>query len=270
MAFPETTRVLYQKNPLDSVVCQLSFPTVLRIEAETPAAFQERIRTAFPIFKEKPIVGLGVDLPPQVAALAGMRLGSRGGFEFSSDDGLWTVSLTRDFVALTTRKYRRWEEFKEMLLPVIEALENEYKPTFYSRIGLRYINVIRRSRLGLTAVDWSKLLQPYIAAELAAADLAGRIETVAHDVNINLDGPGKLHLQHGLGTDPEDRTEQVYVVDMDFYSEERTAKSDAISKIDFFNKQSGNAFRWSIDPRLHESMGPEPVLDHAADRNDRA
>jgi uncharacterized protein (TIGR04255 family) len=224
MAFPETPRVLYKENPLDSVVCQLSFPTVLRIEAETPAAFQESIRSIYPMFKEKAIAGIGMDLPPQIAVLAGMRLASRGGFEFSSDDGSWTVSLTREFVALTARHYKRWEESKEKLLPVIEALEREYKPTFYSRIGLRYINVIRRSRLGLTDVPWSDLLRPYIAAELASPEIAGRVETVAHDVNITLDGPGKLHLQHGLGADPEEPTEPVYVVDMDFYTEARTAK----------------------------------------------
>lgn len=45
MLFPPTQRVIYHKNPLVEVVCQLRFPTILKIDAEIPVAFQEAVRS---------------------------------------------------------------------------------------------------------------------------------------------------------------------------------------------------------------------------------
>ena len=39
--FPDTPRVVYNKNPLFEVLCQLRFPHILRIETEIPAAVPE-------------------------------------------------------------------------------------------------------------------------------------------------------------------------------------------------------------------------------------
>ena len=33
-------RVLYDKNPLESVICQVKFPTILRVDSELPSAFK--------------------------------------------------------------------------------------------------------------------------------------------------------------------------------------------------------------------------------------
>ena len=52
MPFPEVKRIIYKKNPLDKVICQLRFPTILKIEKEIPAEFQERIRKEFPNYSE--------------------------------------------------------------------------------------------------------------------------------------------------------------------------------------------------------------------------
>lgn len=50
MPFPESKRVFYVKNPLAEVICQLRFPAILRIGAESPHEFQERIRDHLPLF----------------------------------------------------------------------------------------------------------------------------------------------------------------------------------------------------------------------------
>ena len=48
MLFPPTQRVIYHENPLVEVVCQFRFPTILKIDAEIPVAFQEAVRSTFP------------------------------------------------------------------------------------------------------------------------------------------------------------------------------------------------------------------------------
>lgn len=39
MSLPDVPRVLYAKAPLEQVICQLRFPTILKINLETPPEF---------------------------------------------------------------------------------------------------------------------------------------------------------------------------------------------------------------------------------------
>src|SRR5437867_910928 len=99
MPFPDSQRVIYTQNPLHEVICQLRFPPILRIDAEPPAAFQERLRAMYPLFRE-----IEQDLPFDNAPaefakiLKGALLNRTRamGYEFVSEDGAWLVTLCRD------------------------------------------------------------------------------------------------------------------------------------------------------------------------------
>ena len=60
--FPPAQRVFYLKAPLIQVTCQLTFPPLLTIEKELPAAFQERVRFPFPVAREtgQPLVASSI------------------------------------------------------------------------------------------------------------------------------------------------------------------------------------------------------------------
>ncbi|HQU44113.1 MAG TPA: TIGR04255 family protein, partial [Pirellulales bacterium] len=64
MPLPEFPRVIYGKNPLEVVICQLRFPPILRIGAELPAEFQERIRKDYPEFRDR---SAALGMPAQFA-----------------------------------------------------------------------------------------------------------------------------------------------------------------------------------------------------------
>ncbi len=134
MPFPEANRVLYRKNPLDQVVCQLRFPPILRIDAEIPAEFQEMVRRQIPNLTEtsewklEVPPGLKDQISPEILRQILQSSGNKN-YEFSSEDGQWKINLTRTFVALTTQRYERWEEFKEKLEIPFRAL--------YGLIGYR-------------------------------------------------------------------------------------------------------------------------------------
>jgi uncharacterized protein (TIGR04255 family) len=262
MGFPDASRVIYEKNPLEEVICQLRFPSILKIDAEPPAAFQERIRADYPFYKDKPALLLPAGLPAELAALIRRDLPFGAGQtarEFASKDENWTLSLTRDFLALTCRRYERWERFKDRLRAPLAALQDLYAPAFFTRIGLRYRDIIRRSVLGLDQVGWAELLRPWVAGAFASPDAGTDVERTGHEMLIRLpDNRSRVQVHHGL---VEDATsgEPCYVIDADFFDDQQTEPPHALERLDFLNKQARLFFRWCIQERLHEAMRPQPL-----------
>jgi uncharacterized protein (TIGR04255 family) len=149
--FPPSPRVLYSEAPLVQVVCQLRFPTLLRVEGQLPIDFQERLRGIYPLFErgQSPFAAqFPGPLPPQIANFFGSQM-SGANYQFSTVDKAYTLYLTPDSMTLTASPYayKRWEDFRGFFFPALDALNEIYQPSFYSRIGLRYINGIERERL---------------------------------------------------------------------------------------------------------------------------
>ena len=266
MAFPESPRIVYQRNPLLAVICQLRFPPILKIETQTPAGFQERIRQEYPLFQERRNEG-ALALPPEILkamgedasnllgsfAVAGMKA-----YDFATPDQAWRVSLTRDFMAFTSRRYTRWEDFRARLVRVIDALNEEYSPSFCVRIGLRYQNAIKRLDLRLGESPWADLLRPHIAGTLASDEVSSLVQRVATDVAMRVED-WNVRIRHGFAVQGEAVDPNVYVIDSDFFAEERTEVSHAVERLDHFNREAGRLFRWAIKDRLHEAMGPTGI-----------
>jgi len=191
MPFPEAKRIIYRKNPLDQVICQLRFPPILKIDAEVPAEFQDRIRLDFPNLSDSLEIkvevphGVKAEIPPELIKQALQSSGIMN-YEFSSEDGTWKVNLTRAFIALSTNKHERWESFKDKLASPLQALIDIYSPSYFSRIGLRYKDVIRRSSLGLNNVSWTDLLKPHILGLLGSPTLLYNIDNFESRYDISL------------------------------------------------------------------------------------
>ncbi len=163
MLYSETPRVRYDKPQLAEVICQLRFPAILSIGAREPVDFQEAVRGMFPRYtakEERPaakITGLGtpgakVETPKPVI-----------NHNFISADGHWKLNLTSSFISLSTVAYTGWESFgKQFDLPLVHFIRI-YKPAFFERIGLRYVNIFSRRALELEGEPWRELIAaPYL------------------------------------------------------------------------------------------------------------
>ena len=257
MLFPDKPRVVYGKRPTEEVICQLRFPTILRIEAEPPIAFQDRVRGQYPVLTEKKHDFLPI--PQQMMSLLGVdfRVG-KPAFEFASEDGKWKFTLAGDFVALTTSEYERWETFKEHLALPFEGLLEIYKPAFFTRVGLRYRDVIKRSELGFKDVPWSDLLEPPVAGALSVKEISQAVTQAAKEVTFNLPSNcGQLRILHGLGTSRGNQ-ETCYVIDADFFTENKTETKDAQDILDKYHTEARLCFQWCITPKLHDALDPKP------------
>jgi uncharacterized protein (TIGR04255 family) len=262
MPFPESDRVRYRRNPIKSVICQLRFPTILKVETSLPADFQECIRAAYPHFQERPAPP-SAQLPAELEGVIPgevRQLFAQGGrhFDLTSIDRKKYITLNKDFLSLSTNDYGEWEEFIADLTGPLDALKRIYKPAQFARIGLRYHNLILRSEIDQKGASWSDLINPRLAGILADDLVAPYVDDCTQVATIRLkDGLGYVRIQHGL-TIEENRKEQVYGIDSDFFIDQPTEVGNELDILGQLHRQAGRFFRWAIEPRLHDAMEPIP------------
>ena len=139
--FSNEKRQILHKNQLAEVICQLRFPQILMIDQQAPALFQEQIRHEFPQYAVRK------DVPaPKITGVPGNLILENqtptANYQFISTDGVWRVNLTSTFISLACKHYTRWETFAQKLDKPLAAFIQTYKPAYFQRIGLRYLNFI--------------------------------------------------------------------------------------------------------------------------------
>ncbi len=258
MQLPDYQRVIYQRNPLIEVVCQLHFPTILRINNQEPFEFQDKIRRDYPIYKQSQ-----PNIPPELLNLVkslGTTLPSQNiTHNFQSEDLTWQLSLNKDFITLATTKYQRYEEFETKIKKALTAFEEIYDNSFYLRIALRYKDLIQRSKLEIPDKPWSELIKAEIASELHSPIFSPCLTTILKNMEIQLE-EGKINFNHGLVIAEDSNTKEkefCYLLDANFFSEGKKENEYVWNTLKTFNKLSGKLFRWSITDDLHNVMLPK-------------
>lgn len=259
MLFAEYERVSYARSPLVEVICQLRFPTILSIEAKEPAAFQDAIREDFPRYaarQEQPaprVVGLGgpnpkVEKQPPIT-----------NYNFVSADGSWKLNLTNRFIALSTLRYQGWEDFAHRLDKPLAQFIQIYRPAFFERIGLRYVNAISRRALGLEDFLWDDLIEaPYLGI-LGEPDVEERdVTKCAVDVESALAGACrmKLHAGPGLLARGQKDPEVKFIFDQDLSARGNLAADQVPGRLEDLHRYAVRLFRGAVTRQLHDAMGP--------------
>ena len=261
MPFPEADRVIFGNNPLEQVICQLRFPAILRIDTELPVGFQEKVCGQFPTYAEKTESQfesppeLRDKFPAELIVGALIKAGPRN-YSFTSEDELHAINLTRTFVAVSTRRYTKWEDFKSKIELALEAIIGAYDLTAFSRIGLRYIDIIQRSSLDLDDVRWDSLIKPFLLGFLAESTVKETVFSHESLCNLNLaDGKSSARILSKLVNDPQ-TDEECFVIDSDFFVEGQTGMDEAFTKLDYFNVRSSRFIQWCITDELRSAMKP--------------
>jgi uncharacterized protein (TIGR04255 family) len=260
MIFPESTRETYDRNPLKEVICQLRFPTILKVSTDPPADFQENIRQIYPKYtKEASNAGLPKEVSELLAGLpipAGLQKSVTHKFE--TEDHKRIISLTDSFLALSDRGYVEWRNFRGEMEHAENVFQNTYRPSYYERIGLRYQNIIDRESLELASRPWAELLNPSFLGLLGVTEPQINLIRTQSLVKLPNSSRGFVRIVHGL--QPADGTpKQVYVIDADFYSDQRSETGNAFRILDDFNRLASRFFRWAITPDLRAALGPRPI-----------
>ena len=239
--FSNDERVIYAKRQLVEVICQLRFPEILKIDVSEPADFQERIRRDYPQYEKKI-----EQLPPQMV------------------NGK-PVPQTKGFIALSTYGYTRWEEFAQRLDRVLAAFIETYHPSWFTRVGLRYVNAFRREALGLDGMLWKELITPGFLGLMGEED-AQESAFLKHELTATFQVPGgaKANVKSGPGLlrkvnnrTRETTEEKVFMLDLDLFMDSKIELGQAVPALNIVHENAGSLFRAALTDTLSDAMEPQ-------------
>ena len=260
--FSNEPRCRYGAHQLAEVICQFRFPEILAIAEKAPVDFQESIRDEFPQFLRRQ------EMPaPKLSGVPGnMTLQNQSAvtnYQFASADGVWRVNLTSKFISLTCAKYTCWEDFAAHLDKPLAAFIKIYKPAYFERVGLRYLNFISRFSLGLEGVPYNQLIAPCYLGPLAEEDVTEASSTrCSVDCELTIRGGCRVKIHAGPGLvkrgGKEDK-EVKFIFDQDLYMPGQLQLNLAVGALQTLHAQADSIFRGAITEKLHKAMEPEEV-----------
>ncbi len=257
--FSTEERRIYRKNQLGNVICQLRFPEILTISTTVPAQFQEAIRDQFPRYEKRQEL-----TPPALSGVPGNLTVQKPeptiNYQFTSADGIWRVNLTSKFISLSCSRYTRWEDFAAHLDKPLAAFIQLYKPAYFERVGLRYVNFISRSALDLAGTSFRELIAPCYLGVLQEEDVleaACTRSTVDTEMSIRGGCRVKLHAGPGMVKKPGPQdTEIKFIFDQDLYMPGQVPVNVSAGALQTLHSQAYSIFRGAITDRLHEALDP--------------
>lgn len=260
--FSRDDRCYYMNNQLGDVICQLRFPEILTIGAQVPVAFQEAIRDEYPQYS-----ALQETPAPRLAGAPGNftveNQPTTVNYQFLSEDGVWRINLTSKFISLACNRYTSWEEFARKLDKPLVAFIKIYKPAYFERVGLRYLNFFSRNSLGLQNVPFCELINPIYLGPLADEEVSevqsGRC-TVEAELNLKAGCRLKLHagpgmIKRGKQSDPELK----FIFDQDLFMPGKVPVNMTTGALNTLHTQAFSIFRGAITDTLHDAMAPTSI-----------
>ena len=256
--FSNEGRRILHNHQLADVICQLRFPEILMISEKAPAAFQELIRDEYPQYsvrKENPA--------PKITGAPGNfsleNAPATTNYQFVSADGMWRVNLTSNFISLACTRYTGWEDFAKKLDKPLAAFIQVYKPAYFQRIGLRYLNFISRKSLSLEGTPFSELIQqPYLGL-LAETDVPeNTVLRSSLDTELSIRGGCRVKIHAGPGLvkrNGQQDNEVRFIFDQDLYMPGNVPLNLSAGALETLHSQAWSIFRGAITDTLLDAMG---------------
>lgn len=258
--FSHEKRCIYRYNQLADVICQLRFPEILTIATTLPDQFQEAIRSEFPQFSKR----MEPPVPKFTGTPGNMSLQKQEptvNYQFTSADGVWRVNLTSKFISLACTKYTCWEDFAGKLDKPLAAFIQIYKPAYFERVGLRYINFISRGDLGIPSAPFRELFEPCYLGPLGEDDV---LETACGrssvDVEMAIRGGCRVKLHAGPGMvkrNGQSEKEVKFIFDQDLFMPGQVPVNLSAGALQTLHSQAWSIFRGAITDKLHDALEPK-------------
>ncbi len=233
---PDVKPVQYERNFIDTVVCELKFPIILDWENKHPASIQKELRRDYPFHKKIYLIdALNKQEEPEKSVSLNLQ----------SKNKKWTVAIRADSIILETTAYLNFEDFSDKLDKILSVVKDKIDSDFFTRVGLRYINTISFSPDELEELINQDLIAPIIK------NIYGTVKECYQRVN-GFTEFGLFNFRHGIK--PNDTPNQDYLLDFDYFKE-GVEISDSLELVKKFHEYNFKFFHWALGKTALKKLG---------------
>ncbi len=233
---PDVEPVQYERNFIDTVVCELKFPIILDWENKPPTSIQKELRREYPFHKKICIID---PLTQQGGSEKNVSL------NLQSKNKKWTVAIRADSIILETTAYSNFEDFSDKLDKVINVVKDKIDSDFFTRVGLRYINTINFSPDEFEELINQDLVTPIIE------NVYGTVKECYQRIN-GFTEYGLFNFRHGIK--PNETRNQDYLLDFDYFKD-GVEVSEALELVKRFHGYNFKFFHWALGKAGLEKLG---------------
>jgi len=229
---PNSDNIKYNKNPLFRVCFELRYPIKLEWEKEKPRGLINSFRRRYPTYELRKNLNFGLS-----------NLSSEINHCMISKDKSETVAIRPSSIVYVVTSYKQFAILKTALLELHEKAFPHLDTGFYTRAGLRFINIIPFKK------NPTELLNPTIL-DKNLVDIYGELEVYSQHLSGFLVDGNKYSLRHGINID----NKKEYILDFDYFKE-NIEENDLEKCLDiwhensyrFFNFMTNEDFRKGLD-----------------------
>ena len=229
----DSKNIQYPTNYLNRVIVEVRFPVLMDWESKIPVVLVNALRKQYPFYEERDDFNFGI---------ASMK--STKNHCFLSKDKNSLIALRPSAFILEVSGYSNFKKFLSETLELNKMIFPHLDTNLYTRVGLRYINVIPYSeQINPTYIFNNVLFNqklPEVLGDLLEFDnkITGRIDE--HNL---------YTLRHGING----RNAAQYILDFDYYREivEPSLLEDSLN---LWHDRSFKFFNWIISDHLKGIM----------------
>ena len=252
--------------PLVTVLAQLRFPGSLGVLlGDDPVA---RFAGAF-ADEGYPLIERGQQMSLELSPQGVKTVPAGNLWSMLTADRRWQVSLTPEFVTLTTGSYSHRDDFLERLVRVVDVLSTALPVPGVSRVGYRYINRVP----GLTGEQIQPLVRGALHGGLAVPEGGAHLHASVSESTFSFDpsdGPAGVrdgllarwgHLQPGVVLDPTvppvDEVSWVLDIDAFRHADIPFDREAVAAHVREMSVRAYRFFRWAVTDAFLDRFGRE-------------
>jgi len=237
----------YKRSFVTQTICELKFPTLLELGgSQPPGKFANALRKSYPTLdagREMKInIGQGTTESIQAHIFRALKPG-------------WVATLKHSSVAIEGNRYDGFPALRTRVKQLIDAAVPIIDSDVWTRIGLRFVNVIGNGDDD-PAEGW---INPNLVSPLIG-DQFDKISAFGGALQLGTDEAGVIlrhQLQLASTASGEEVTSVKYVLDIDCFRA-AVPVAETLDVLEELHTESFNAFDWAIDEKAREYLRQAP------------
>lgn len=250
-----------KKVPLVYALSQVVFSPILEMQNYV-GDIQEKFRhLGFPKYTRKDMMAIKFDganiLPPE----------KKESWNFANKENTANIVLTTEYITLETSEYSSYEDFVKIMSDILAILQKAAKPTLYERVGLRYVNLVKKDAKGFSHYLQGSILgfpTKTFSDSFASSQCVTSVKTEVGNLLLrcSLLNDGRF-LSHDLNQENLkfdvvlESSKEVAILDIDHFSSKTKdfSKDEVISDLNGLRTFIKKAFLGSITPEAKKEWG---------------